>query len=63
MASTDAIVASIEAELEELKAAEAAPAPAPAPVEAPVAAPVAKHPNPIIQMAIDQAAERLAKAQ
>jgi ribosome-associated translation inhibitor RaiA len=70
MALTDAIVASIEAELEALKE-EAAPVvvePAPAPVvEVPVVveptpAPVrATNDNPILQMAIDQAAERLAR--
>ena len=62
MALKDTILSSIEAEIEVLKgeaaAEEAAPvaAPAPAPVvEAP------KNISPVIQMAIDQAAQRLAR--
>jgi hypothetical protein len=67
MSLKDDILSSIEAEIEVLKAApvEAAPAPVEAPVveAAPAPAPVAteKHSNPIIQLAIDQAAQRLAR--
>lgn len=68
MALTDAIVSSIEAELEALRevapAAEITPEPvvesAPVVEATPAPAP-AKNPNPILQLAIDQAAERLAR--
>lgn len=68
MALTDAIVASIEAELETLKEVAPAAVITPEPVveatpvvEAAPAPTPAKNPNPILQMAIDQAAERLAR--
>lgn len=62
MSLKDDILSSIEAEIEVLKSApaEAAPAVETAPEPVVEAAP-AKHPNPIIQLAIDQAAERLAR--
>lgn len=72
MSLTDTIVSSIEAELNVLKGvAEPTPAvvveTAPEPVietapEPVVEAAPAKNTNPIIQLAIDQAAERLARA-
>jgi hypothetical protein len=60
MSLKDDILASIEAEIEVLKAepVEAAPAPVVEAAPAPVAE---KHSNPIIQLAIDQAAARLAR--
>jgi len=65
MSIKDTIVSSIEAELDVLKNIDAAPVaePTPAPAPEPVVevAPV-KNTNPIIQLAIDQAAERLARA-
>jgi len=67
MSIKDTIVSSIEAELDVLKNLDAEPAPAPAVEEAPAPEPVVetapvKNTNPIIQLAIDQAAERLARA-
>jgi len=71
MSIKDTIVSSIEAELDVLKNIDAEPAPtvvaetAPAVETAPepvVEAAPAKNTNPIIQLAIDQAAERLARA-
>ena len=65
MALTDAIVSSIEAELEALK--EVAPTAVITPEPVVEAAPalvvqqLIKPSNPIIQLAIDQAAERLAR--
>jgi len=62
MALKDDILASIEAEIEVLKNEPEAPVveAAPAPVVETAPAP-AKHSNPIIQLAIDQAAQRLAR--
>lgn len=65
MALTDAIVSSIEVELEALKEVAPTAAVAPEPVVEAAPAPVIQQPvkpsNPIIQLAIDQAAERLAR--
>jgi hypothetical protein len=63
MSLKDDILSSIEAEIEVLKSApaEAAPAPVEAPVVEAAPAPAEKHSNPIIQLAIDQAAQRLAR--
>jgi chromosome condensin MukBEF complex kleisin-like MukF subunit len=60
MALTDAIISSIETELEVLKEA-AAPVPEPVVVEPQVRQAPAANISPIIQLAIDQAAERLAR--
>jgi ribosome-associated translation inhibitor RaiA len=61
MSLNDTILSSIEAEIEVLKGTQNETVAAPIEVAAPVAEVPAKHANPILQMAIDQAAERLAR--
>ena len=62
MSLQDTILSSIEAEIEVLKSATGSkPEPVVEATPTPVPVVVAKHSNPILQMAIDQANERLAR--